>query len=110
MLRLKMAINPKGKIVPFNPMKAFKASSGTAPFILHLEANRRRGGPWGRCGYFREEKNLLPLLPAFESQITLPYHSQCTYYAITETSRDVKCIEHTDRNLCWKEWKHNTDS
>jgi hypothetical protein len=44
MLRLKKAMNRKGKTVPFNPMMSFKASSGTGPFILHLGANRRRGG------------------------------------------------------------------
>jgi len=71
MLGLKTAVNRKGKTVPFNPMKAFEASSAASLFILHLGANRRRGGPWNRCGYFREEKNLL-LLPAFESRITVP--------------------------------------
>jgi hypothetical protein len=45
MLRLKMAKNRKGKIVLFNAMKATKASSGTAPFIHHLGANRKHGGP-----------------------------------------------------------------
>jgi hypothetical protein len=65
-----MAANYEGKIVPFNAMKAFKASRGTS-FILHLAANRRRGEPWDRCGYFIGEKNLLPL-PSFESRITLP--------------------------------------
>jgi len=39
-----MAMNRNGKIVPFNPMKAFKASSGTTPFILHLGANGGGGG------------------------------------------------------------------
>jgi hypothetical protein len=29
-----------------------------------------------------------------------PYHSHCTYYAVTETCGDIRCIEHTDRNLC----------
>jgi len=69
MLRLKMAINRKGKIVPFNAMKAIKASSGTAPFIPHLAANRRRGGPWGRCAYFREEKKSLS-----STSIRIPDH------------------------------------
>jgi hypothetical protein len=40
MLRLKMAVNHKGKTVSFNTMKAFKASRGIAPFILHLGTNK----------------------------------------------------------------------
>jgi len=36
MLGLKTALNRKGKTVPFNPMKAFEASSAASLFILHL--------------------------------------------------------------------------
>jgi hypothetical protein len=66
-----MAVNYEGKVAPFKAMKAFNVSRGKAPFILHLGANRRWGGPWDHCAYFKEEKNLVPL-PAFESRITLP--------------------------------------